>query len=404
MEQISKIIVGVSGGIAAYKSADLVRRLREAEFAVRVVMSRAACRFITPLTLQALSGHPVHHDLFDEAAEAAMGHIELARWADMVLVAPATADCMAKLANGFADDLLSTLCLATRARLVLAPAMNRQMWAAPATCANRATLRGRGVWLLGPARGAQACGEIGPGRMLEPEEIVSRIRSIGGFGRLSRVSVLVTAGPTREAMDPVRFISNPSTGRMGYALAQAAAEAGARVTLVSGPTELESPSGVDTICVQSAEEMYHDVMKHVPGHDILIGAAAVADYRPVEVHAQKMKKAAGRLVIDLERTRDILADVSRLAKRPFTVGFAAETENLERNAIEKLERKSLDMIAANVVGQRDTGFAAPDNALHIYWRGGQTLLPRTTKVELARALIEIVADRYDAQNPAQDSR
>lgn len=404
MRDSIKIVLGVTGGIAAYKSADLTRRLRERGFEVRVVMTRAACEFITPLTLQALSGNPVHEALFDPAAEAAMGHIELARWADVILIAPASADFMAKLAYGLADDLLSTLCLASKARLALAPAMNQQMWAAAATGENRRTLLNRGVLLLGPAQGSQACGDVGPGRMLEPSDIVHHLETLCGRGALRDLSVLITAGPTLEPIDPVRFISNHSSGKMGYAVAQAASDAGACVTLVSGPTALDPPSGVQRIGVSSAEEMYGDVMTLANDHHIFIGAAAVADYRPAEVEAQKIKKASDELVLNMRRTPDILSDVAALPEPPFTVGFAAETEDLEKNAVQKLKRKSLDLIAANRVGAPGTGFGSDDNALHLYWSGGSKELPRAPKIEIARALIEVVADRYHAQNPSQDSR
>ncbi len=395
-----KVVVGVTGGIAAYKSAELIRRLREKEFEVRVVMTRAAREFITPLTLQALSGYPVRHDLFDEAAEAAMGHIELARWADVVLVAPASADFIAKLAHGFANDLLSTLCLATAARVIAVPAMNRQMWASGATQENCSTVLRRGVLLLGPAEGDQACGEVGPGRMLDPVEIVSRLAQLTGGGPMADLSVLVTAGPTQEAIDPVRYVSNYSSGKMGYAIAQAAADAGALVTLVSGPTGLGVPSGAHRMDVLSAEEMYRTVMALAPEQDIFIGAAAVADYRPDDVKTQKIKKTSEEMVLRLARNPDILAAVAALPHPPFTVGFAAETENLEQHAREKLEKKSLDLIAANQVNAPGIGFGSEDNALQLYWRGGSKELPRSPKPAIARELIQVVYDRYRAKNPA----
>ncbi len=395
-----KVVVGVTGGIAAYKSAELIRRLREKEFEVRVVMTRAAREFITPLTLQALSGYPVRHDLFDEAAEAAMGHIELARWADVVLVAPASADFIAKLAHGFANDLLSTLCLATAARVIAVPAMNRQMWASGATQENCSTVLRRGVLLLGPAEGDQACGEVGPGRMLDPAEIVSRLAQLTGGGPMADLSVLVTAGPTQEAIDPVRYVSNHSSGKMGYAIAQAAADAGALVTLVSGPTGLGVPSGAHRMDVLSAEEMYRTVMALAPEQDIFIGAAAVADYRPDDVKTQKIKKTSEEMVLRLARNPDILAAVAALPHPPFTVGFAAETENLEQHAREKLEKKSLDLIAANQVNAPGIGFGSEDNALQLYWRGGSKELPRSPKPAIARELIQVVYDRYRAKNPA----
>ena len=396
-----RIVLGVAGGIAAYKAADLVRRLRDRGFEVRVVMTTAAREFIAPLTFQALSSNPVHCELLDEQAEAGMGHIELARWADLVLIAPATANVFARLAHGFADDLLTTLCLATTAPLVLAPAMNQQMWHAGATRANVLTLLERGVAMLGPGEGDQACGETGPGRMLEPEEIAARIAARFGGGALAGVDVLVTAGPTREALDPVRFLANHSTGKMGYAVAVAAAAEGARVSLVSGPTTLQAPPGIDRIEVTSAEEMYTEVMARAARCDIFIAAAAVADYRPARCADQKIKKRDGPAVIDLVRTPDIVAGVAAMDDRPFTVGFAAETESVQAHARDKLERKGLDMIAANRVGVPDRGFASERNALSVLWRdGGSTDLGLAPKAELARSLIGLVAERYRAEHPA----
>ena len=396
-----RIVLGVAGGIAAYKAADLVRRLRDRDFDVRVVMTPAAREFVTPLTFQALSSNPVHCELLDEQAEAGMGHIELARWADLVLIAPATANVLARLAHGLADDLLTTLCLATTAPLVLAPAMNQQMWQASATRANVLTLLDRGVSMLGPGEGDQACGDIGPGRMLEPEEIASRVASRFRGGALEGVEVLVTAGPTREALDPVRFLTNHSTGKMGYAVAAAAEEEGARVSLVSGPTALPAPPGVDRIEVASAEEMYAEVMARAARCDIFIAAAAVADYRPARFAEQKIKKGDGSAKLDLVRTRDIVADVAAMDDRPFTVGFAAETESVQVHAREKLERKGLDMIAANRVGLPDRGFASESNALSVLWRdGGHQDLGLAPKAELARSLVGLVAERYRAEHPA----
>ncbi len=393
-----RILLGVTGGIAAYKSADLVRRLREAGAEVRVVMTRAATRFVTPLTFQALSGNPVHLDLLDPAAEAGMGHIQLARWADAVLVAPATADFMARLAHGLADDLLTTLCLATGAPLALAPAMNRLMWANSATQDNRRILEDRGIHLYGPAEGGQACGEAGPGRMLEPAELVERVAGLFAPGSLGGLMVLVTAGPTREDIDPVRFISNRSSGKMGYAVAAAAAEAGAKVILVSGPVSLPVSPRVECVRVESADEMHQVVMTRIGGCAIFIAAAAVADYRPGARAAQKIKKDGQRLELALERTPDILAAVAALPARPFTVGFAAETENLAENAQAKLARKSLDIIAANWVGRPGSGFESDDNALQLFWEGGSRELPLTPKDRLARQLISIIAERYHAKN------
>ena len=395
-----RIVLGVAGGIAAYKAADLVRRLREREFEVRVVMTAAAREFVTPLTFQAVSSNPVHCDLLDEQAEAGMGHIELARWAEVVLVAPATANLLARLAHGLADDLLTTLCLATTAPLVLAPAMNRQMWRASATRANVLALLDRGVMLLGPGEGDQACGDVGPGRMLEPEEIAARIEARFRGGALEGVEVLVTAGPTREALDPVRFLTNHSTGKMGYAVAAAAAESGARVSLVSGPTALPAPPGVERIDVTSAGEMHAEVIARAARSDIFIAAAAVSDYRPERAAEQKIKKEEGPATLELVRTPDIVSSVAALDDRPFTVGFAAETESVQTHARDKLERKGLDMIAANRVGLPDRGFASDRNALSVLWRGGGRELGLAPKTELARSLIALVAERYRAEHPA----
>ena len=395
-----RIVLGVAGGIAAYKSADLVRRLREHDFEVQVVMTAAARAFVTPLTFQAVSANPVHCELLDEQAEAGMGHIELARWADLLLIAPATADVLARLAHGLAGDLLTTLCLATPAPLVVAPAMNQQMWRSSATRANVRTLVERGVEILGPAEGDQACGDVGPGRMLEPAAIAERIAARIRNGALEGLGVLVTAGPTRESLDPVRYLTNHSSGRMGFAVAGAAAEAGARVSLVSGPTELATPRGLERIDVCSAEDMYAETMARAPDCDIFIAAAAVADYRPARRADRKIKKSDGDATLELVRTPDIVASVAALPDRPFTVGFAAETESVQSNARDKLERKGLDMIAANRVGLPDRGFAAENNALCVLWRNGSRDLALAPKTELARTLIRIVAERYRAEHPA----
>ena len=395
-----RIVLGVAGGIAAYKSPDLVRRLRDRDFEVRVVMTAAAREFVAPLTFQAVSANPVHCRLLDEQAEAGMGHIELARWADLVLVAPATANVIARLAHGFADDLLATLCLATTAPLVLAPAMNREMWQAGATRANVLALLDRGVSILGPGEGDQACGEVGPGRMLDPEEIADRIAARFGGGALADVEVLVTAGPTREALDPVRYLTNHSSGKMGYAVAAAAEEAGARVSLVSGPTALPAPPGVERIDVTSAEEMYAEVLARAARCDLFIAAAAVADYRPARCAEQKIKKGDAPAALDLVRTPDIVAAVAAMDGGPFTVGFAAETESVQAHAQDKLERKGLDMIAANRVGLPDRGFASERNALSVLWWDGSRELALASKTRLARDFIELVAERYRAERPA----
>lgn len=398
-----RILLGVTGGIAAYKSADLARRLREAGAEVRVVMTRAATEFITPLTMQAVSGNPVHLHLLDLQAEAGMGHIELARWADAVLVAPASADFMAKVAHGLADDLLSTLCLATAAPLALAPAMNRLMWSNPATQDNRRVLESRGVRLFGPAEGEQACGEVGPGRMLEPRPLVEMTAGLFAGGSLAGLNIVITAGPTREAIDPVRFISNRSSGKMGYAIAAAAAEAGAVVMLISGPVTLTAPPHVRRIDVESAAQMYEAVLANVRDCDIFIGAAAVADYRPATQAAHKIKKDRSEANLALERTPDILASVAALPDAPYTVGFAAETENLETHARAKLVAKRLDMVAANWVGRPDTGFESDENALLLVWESGGMELPRAPKNRLARELMAVIAERYHAENKAQTS-
>ena len=395
-----RIVLGITGGIAAYKSAELVRRLRDHGAEIRVVMTPAAAEFITPLTLQALSGNPVHTDLLDHAAEAAMGHIELARWADAVVIAPATANFIARLSNGLADDLLSTLCLATAAPLLIAPAMNRRMWQNPATQENIARLQARGVALLGPDSGSQACGETGPGRLLDPEELVHAIVSAGRSNRLAGVSVLVSAGPTREFIDPVRYFSNRSSGKMGYAVARAAEEAGAAVTLVSGPVTLAPPPRVRTIEVVSSGQMYAEVLAAAAASDIFISAAAVADYRSGEAARQKLKKKDSGLLLRLEKTPDILAEVAALDRPPFTVGFAAETENLRDNAKQKLKGKNLDMIAANRVGD-GLGFEREENALQVFWPGGSKSLPVAPKEKLARQLMEIISSRYREKSSEQ---
>jgi len=395
-----RILLGVSGGIAAYKSADLVRRLRDRGAEVQVVMTRGGAGFVTPLTFQALSGRPVFTELLDHDAEAGMGHIALARWADLIVVAPATANVIARLAHGMADDLLSTLCLAADVPLLLAPAMNQQMWRAAATADNIATLVNRGVEILGPAQGEQACGETGPGRMLEPTDIVQMIENRFRTSLLSGTRILVTAGPTREAIDPVRFISNHSSGRMGFAVATAAMEAGAEVILVSGPVNLDPPDRVRYIPVETAEQMQAQVFNELEHIDIFISAAAVADYRCVKVAANKIKKSGKSISLELEKNPDILAMVSAYRKKPFTVGFAAETEAVHENALIKLKDKRLDMIAANQVGQ-GLGFNTEDNALEVLWPGGSASLGRLSKDKLARKLIHLVADRFHEKNSNQ---
>lgn len=376
-------------------------------------MTRGAQAFITPLTLQAVSGQPVRTELFDTEAEAGMGHIELARWADAVLVAPASANFLARLTYGLADDLLTTLCLATEAPLLVAPAMNRVMWDSPATQANLVTLQQRGITLLGPAEGAQACGETGAGRLLEPAELITGLGELFNSGELAGLTVVVTAGPTREKLDPVRYISNRSSGCMGYATACAARDAGARVILVSGPVNLDAPAGIEIVRVQSAADMQQAVDTHIATADIFIATAAVADYRAARPAEQKMKKQADGLVLSLERTPDILASVAARTPPPFCVGFAAETENVAAYAQAKLAAKCLDMIAANEVGEA-LGFDSDDNALVLYWpdnsAGTQSLaLERASKVRLARELITHIARRYyakhtDTNHSGQDSQ
>lgn len=388
------ILLGVTGGIAAYKSAELLRQLRSQGAEVRVVMTAAATEFVTPLTFQALSGQPVHTELLDANAEAAMGHIELARWADVLLVAPATADFIARMVVGRANDLLSAVCLACDCQVAIAPAMNRVMWGNAATRDNIATLAGRGIQVLGPAEGLQACGEHGPGRMLEPGQLVSAVAELFNSGILAGQHVLVTAGPTREALDPVRYISNRSSGRMGFAVAAAAAEAGARVTLVAGPVNLSTPAGVRRFDVVSAADMHAAVMSRIAGIDIFIGVAAVADYRPAVPASQKIKKQAGEQSLQLVRNPDILADVAALPNAPFTVGFAAETEQVIDYAREKLQAKRINMIAANVVGEQQ-GFDREDNALHVLWPGGEQPLARASKQQLARQLLALIARQFD---------
>ena len=399
--QAKRILLGVTGGIAAYKSAELVRRLRERGAEVQVVMTAAAREFVGALTFQALSWRPVRTDLWDSAAEAAMGHIELARWAEAVLVAPATADFLARLAEGRADDLLATLCLATAAPIAVAPAMNRLMWANAATVANVERLRQRGIRVFGPAQGEQACGEVGEGRMLEPPELADCLCALlPSAGPLSGRRVLITAGPTRERIDPVRFISNRSSGKMGFAVAQAAREAGADVVLVSGPVALPTPPGVRRVDVESAEAMLAAVQVEVEAADIFISTAAVADYRPAHPSGQKIKKTSERLTLEMERTTDVLASVSARAKRPFVVGFAAETESVEQNARAKLLKKNLDMIAANEVSHTK-GFDSEDNHLIVLSRNARQDLGSGPKLALARELVRLIAESCTAAGEAR---
>ncbi|MCH8501641.1 MAG: bifunctional phosphopantothenoylcysteine decarboxylase/phosphopantothenate--cysteine ligase CoaBC [Aliidiomarina sp.] len=404
-----KLLLIVTGGIAAYKTPELVRRLRDHGTEVRVVMTKGAKAFITPLTLQAVSGHPVHDDLLDPAAEAAMGHIELARWADLIVVVPASASAIARLAHGFADDLFSTLCLATDAPIAVVPAMNRLMWSAPATQRNVELLRADGKLIWGPAEGSQACGEVGAGRMLEPSQILEQIQTFFGnttslhsepaatSGALHGCQLLITAGPTREAIDPVRYLSNHSSGKMGFALAAAAHAAGAQVTLVAGPCSLATPNGVTRVDVTSATDMQRAVAEHIGHADIFIGCAAVADFRPVQVAGQKMKKSQGEdhMVIELVKNPDILAWVAAQTPAPFSVGFAAETHDVANYAKEKLQRKGIQLIIANDVSDPAIGFNSDDNTVTAYWADGEQSFATASKERLAEQLIDLISQRYE---------
>ncbi len=399
-----KILIGISGGIAAYKVPELVRALIKQGAQVRVCMTQAACEFITPLTLQALTGNPVHTDLLDLKAEAAMGHIELARWAELIFIAPATADLMARLAHGHANDLLSTVCLASKAPKHLAPAMNHVMWANPATQNNVKKLQQLGYTLHGPASGEQACGEIGEGRMLEALELADIIlellvspKSTSNNKALTGKKVLITAGPTREAIDPVRYISNRSSGKMGYAIAAAAQQMGAEVSLVSGPVALDSPIGVTRTFVESAKQMHVETLKQAQHADIFIAVAAVSDYSTANVADQKIKKTEGSMSLKLDYNPDILFDVSHAFPELFTVGFAAETEQLQKHAQDKLKRKKLDMIVANLVG-KNKGFEQDTNQLEIYWQDGHRQLPEKDKTSLAIDLMKIIVQRFSKQS------
>jgi len=395
MLQNRKILLGITGGIAAYKSAELVRLLSKAGATVRVVMTEAAQQFVGALTFQALSGNPVYTTLLDPEAEAGMGHIELARWADLVVVAPATADFLARQAAGRADDLLNAICRASSAPLWVAPAMNQQMWQDGATQQNVVELQRQGVQMIGPDAGSQACGEVGPGRMVEPAEIVELLQQQYHSGVLQGQHVVVTAGPTREPLDPVRFLTNRSSGKMGFAVARVAAEAGAKVTLIAGPVTLSTPEDVERVDVECAEEMAEAVAAAVVDADLFVATAAVADYRPVNVAPEKIKKGKeAQMQLTLTKNRDILAEVAALEQPPFTVGFAAETGQLREYAQQKRQRKQVDMIAANRVGQ-GVGFDVDENALTLFWEGGEQVLPQTTKQQLARQLIEIIAERMN---------
>lgn len=393
-----QILLGVTGGIAAYKSADLVRRLQDAGASVQVVMTPAAQEFITPLTMQALSGNPVHTQLLDPEAEAGMGHIQLARWADLVLIAPATADFIARLTQGMGNDLLTSICLATAAPIALAPAMNQGMWHNQATQANLDTLIQRKIHIFGPADGGQACGDIGPGRMLEPLQLVDAAARLFTSGSLAGKKVVITAGPTREALDPVRYLSNYSSGKMGYALAQAAAEAGADTVLISGPTQLPALARVRRINVVSAEQMHFVSQQEAKGCDLFIAAAAVADYRPAQIAAQKIKKGeSDTLTLTLVKNPDIVASIAALNPKPFTIGFAAESENLLEYARAKLQRKNLDLIVANNISDSKIGFNSDDNAVTVMDNNSTIELSQRSKHQLARDLIALFAQKITAR-------
>ncbi len=390
------ILLGISGGIAAYKCPELVRRLKERGADVRVILTTGAKEFVTPVALQAVSGQPVRSDLWDASAEAAMSHIELARWADRILVAPATANILAALATGSAHDLLTTVCLASEAPVSVAPAMNRQMWAHAATQANVSTLRSRSVEILGPGVGDQACGEVGAGRMLEPIELAEAMTYVGP--RLFEgETVVITAGPTREPLDPVRCLTNRSSGKMGYALARAFAEAGASVRLISGPVDLPPPAGCDVIPAHTAADMLRESLAAVRGASVFVGSAAIADYVPAAYSDKKIKKGADTQQLDLVRAPDTLASIAALNPAPFTVGFAAETNDVRDYALAKLKRKKLDMIIANQVGD-GMGFDTPDNEVTVYWGDGEQAFPRTEKLALARELVALIASRFPASS------
>lgn len=397
------ILLGISGGIAVYKAAELVRLLRKQGCEVRVVMTESAMQFVSPLTFQALSGNPVHTELLNTDAENAMSHINLARWADVLLIAPATANTLAKCSHGLADDLLSTLYLAAQCPVYVAPAMNQAMWHKTVTQDNIAKLNTHGVTVIDPEAGEQACGETGIGRMAEPASICEQILATATPAVtqcLQGLRVLISAGPTREPLDPVRYITNRSSGKMGYALAKAAVQAGAKVMLVSGPVSLVAPASVGLLRVETAAEMYQAVMENTQNCDIYIGAAAVADYSPAVMEAQKIKKHALQSTIVLQKTKDILAAVAQLDKPPFTVGFAAETHELETYAQKKLHEKNLDMIAANWVGQEQGGFDSEQNALQVFWKTGQKTLAMMNKTQLAEQLILLCAERFNEKNTA----
>ncbi|AWX14420.1 bifunctional phosphopantothenoylcysteine decarboxylase/phosphopantothenate synthase [Mergibacter septicus] len=400
-----RILIGISGGIAAYKTMELIRLLRKQQAEVRVVLTQAASHFVTPLTLQAISGNLVAESLLDPQAELAMGHIELAKWADLILIAPASADLIARLATGMANDLLTTLCLATTAPIFLAPAMNQQMYRQAIVQQNLANLCQRGITLIGPNSGEQACGDTGIGRMSEPQELFESIaqyfvksplssQQLASINQLPSLNVLITAGPTREPLDPVRYLSNHSSGKMGFALAQAFAAVGAKVTLICGPVNLPTPVNVTRVDVQTALEMWQKSLELAPQNQIFIGCAAVADYRVEQISTQKIKKSGDKIQLNLVKNPDIIADVAHLPNPPFMVGFAAETQDLAIYAQDKLQRKKLDMICANDVSSQTQGFNSDNNALQLFWKNGEYQLPLANKKELAQRLVEIIIQRY----------
>ncbi|MBV1876441.1 MAG: bifunctional phosphopantothenoylcysteine decarboxylase/phosphopantothenate--cysteine ligase CoaBC [Pseudomonadales bacterium] len=402
-----RILLGVTGGIAAYKSAELVRRLQDQGASVRVVMTQAATEFITPLTMQALSGYPVHLNILDTETESVMGHIELARWADLILIAPASADFIARYNGGLGNDLLTTVCLAAECQIAIAPAMNQAMWSNNQTQANIRAIETSNVLLFGPESGLQACGEIGQGRLLDVDSLVQKVSQFFPSTILAGKKVLITAGPTREAIDPVRYISNHSSGKQGYAIAEAAVEAGAEVILISGPTNLTPPERIQTIDIISADDMLAAVLAELDGCDVFIGVAAVADFKPVAVAEQKIKKNSDQTVqsmrIELKENPDIIASVAKTQPRPFTVGFAAETENLTQYAKTKLKKKNLDMIIANNVADKAIGFNSENNATTIIWPTGEKVLPQMSKRNIASKIIQTIAEKLAAKTSPSDT-
>ena len=395
--QSKKLLLIVTGGVAAYKSPEIVRKLRSVGADVRVAMTSAAQEFVTELTFQAVSGQDVFTSLFVGEADSGMGHIELARWADAIIVAPASADFISQIATGQAKDLASTICLASTSPILLAPAMNQQMWKNLATQANIKKLKQRGFFFNGPSSGEQACGEVGPGRLAEPETFVAVVSDMFRTNDLSGSKILITAGPTQEPIDPVRYIGNRSSGLMGYCLASVAAEMSAIVTLVSGPTALPAPKGVSLIAVNTARQMFDATLRELDSkQDIFIGAAAVADYTPVKPAMKKIKKAEDTITLEMRKNPDILAAVSQHPKRPFTVGFAAETEDLEQNALNKMKKKELNMIAANLVGLSDQGFGSSKNELFVFYKRSKSHIPRAEKPQVAKSLLNLIAKNYKA--------